>query len=207
MDANHKDKIVGMFDRYNGRVYWYFSANGSAGQLNRCIVYNVRTQQWGRDDNVVQSAMLYADPGITWGQLWDNLGQSYNNWPQTPYGDIFPPSGTPIPAVFNASNQLCLLTGPPAQSSLLTGDFGDDYAASLMSGCTLRFLLRPTTVTAQGYCKPEEGSNVQTGRTGVYHNGRIDIMQSARWHRLAINFVGPHELAQFGPMLKADGVR
>lgn len=206
-DANNRSKTVGVFDRYNNRIYWYFCGLDSGGVLNKCIVFNVKSGKWGMDDNVIEAAMQYTDPGLTWGDLWTSIGQSWVNWPGKAYEDVFPPSGSPQPAVITSNHKIGLLIGAPGSSSFTTGDMGADEQETLLSKVYLRFLSTPSAVTCQGYHKAVEGDNVAVGSTGYYHDGRIDLMQSDRWHRLNIGFSGGVEIVGISPSMQPDGFR
>ena len=206
-DPMFRSRTIGIFDRYNNRISWFFCGVDSKGVRDKCVVLNLKTGQWGRDDRVVQTVMQYVDPGITWGQLWVNLGTAWINWPMGDYGSVFPAQGEPRPAVFNSQNVLGLLAGYPEQSSLTTGDVGADDTESLMHRVNLRFLLEPPTVGATAYIKPTEGVQITEGALAVYHDGRIDVMQTARWHRLKLTFTGACEISAIDPKLQAEDMR
>lgn len=205
-EPSQRRNIVANFDRFNGLVYWYFAGLGSS-VLNRALVYNLRTMKWGAADSTIQAALVYSAPAVTWDQQFAAIGNLWSAWPNAAYEDLFATSGGVIPAVFDRQNRLCTLTGAPMGSSLKTGEFGDDDAASVLLRVRPRFLVSPQSGTAQGYAKKVLGDVAALGDFSTLSEGRFDMTQGARWHSVGMAFIGPVEVTGFSPELRRAGRR
>ena len=92
--------------------------------------------------------------------------------------------------VFNSSHQLSTLTGNTADSSMTLFDVGDDQAVSRLSRLRVAYQRSPTSATVDGIVRMERGAGFRPGGSGIYANGKFDIRQSGRFHRLTVNAMG-----------------
>jgi hypothetical protein len=62
----------------------------------------------------------------------------------------------------------------------------------------VRFLQSsPTTATATGFYKMNEGDSLVQGPTNAINDGKFDLRQSGRFHRIRFDFTGDHKEAAF----------
>jgi hypothetical protein len=97
-------------------------------------------------------------------------------------------------SVFNTSHQLQTLTGEASASSITTGDIGDDGTFTTLKGARVRFLNSPTSATGEVFCKNDAGDDYENTAMFTMQGNRIDVLQSARFHKLRLDFQGDVEV-------------
>ena len=180
-------------DVANSRVYFHYPTDTS---LNKCVVYNYKTKQWGRDDRAIQIAVQYIAPGLT----YNDFGTYYATYATDialTYDAAFLNASAPVPAIFNSSNVIQTLVGASATSSITTGDVGDDEVYNDVSHVRPLFLTEPTSSMLTNYYKDDLGDSLTTGNAVSFTNGKYDVLRSARWHRFTFSFVGNWEMGYF----------
>jgi len=89
LNGSQRANIIGAADLARDLVYWYYPSVASAtGTCDSCIVYNIRTNQWGRASQSIESAVEYASGAVT----YDGLGMlysTYDNLPNIAYDSPF----------------------------------------------------------------------------------------------------------------------
>lgn len=188
-------------DPVNSRVYFYYPQTSS---LDKCVVYNYKTKQWGRDDRTIETALSYISPGVTYNDMGTYFS-TYDDAPRAPYDSAFWQFGASVPAIFNTSHVLQSLTGTSVTSSITTGDMGEEQFFSLVTRIRPLFLKAPTSSYVTNYYKNNLGENLTTGVTHAYANGKYDIHRSARWHRFMLSMVGDWEMGSYNVYAAQDG--
>lgn len=198
-------KTQGYYDRVNALVYWYFVSNKStSGEIDECLIYNTKTQRWGRASRAIQSTIEFISLGLT----FDTMGGKYPT-----YEDItgmaydtyeWFASGSQS-AVFTPDGKIMRLSGAALPSSITLNDMGDDSQYSTLSRVRVRFLQSPQTGSLQAFFREVEGDLLQLGETATLDDGKFDLLWSARWHRLQMNFTGEMEMNGFAVQLNPDG--
>ncbi|HET8730482.1 MAG TPA: hypothetical protein VFM34_05165 [Moraxellaceae bacterium] len=195
LNLSYKHRVTALHDRARSLVIWYFPSTASSnGDPDKAVVYNYKTGRWGRADLSIEAAAEYVSAQITYDGL-GSLYSTYNDLPDISYDSPFWTAATFLPAVVNTSHQVMALNGAPAASSLTTGDMGDDNILSFLSRIRPRFLTTPTTGSLTSYSREYMGATLTTRKTATMRIGRFDFMQSARWHRVKLDFTGPMEIA------------
>lgn len=185
----YKTKCV--YDRQNSRV-WVFYPSTSASTCDAALVYHVKTQKWGRSNRSIEAALNYISAGLTF-DTFDAVGSTYDTLPSIAYDSQYWIAGGQALSAFSTSHQLQYLTGDSSTSSFITGDVGDDDAASLLTRLRLRFApgYAPTSATAQADGKFGSGDSWTAGPSSLMSEGKFDLMQEALWHRATVGFSGP----------------
>lgn len=194
---------IGLQDRINSRVYFYYSS-GVSSTVDKCVVYNYKTGQWGRDDRTIESAIDWLSPGVT----YDGLGSLYSTYEQLPelnYDSAFFSVGLPVPAVFNTSHKLQMLTGPSVSSSITTGDMGDEEQVSTITRIRPLFIRKPTSSNVANFYRMNLGDDLTTDELSPYGDGKYDILRSARWHRFRFDFTGDWEMSHLNVYAVQEG--
>lgn len=205
MDASFAFKCKTLHDRENTRVYFYYPSRGGSGTLDSCVVYNYRTDRWGRDDRTIVAALEYVQGGLTYDTL-DTLYPTYNDLPTNiSYDSPFWNSGQPATAVFNSSNDLLSLDGIATNSSFTTGDYGDDFNYFLLQRVKPKWLVKPVSATMTNFYKDSEGDALTTDQTVTMGESRFDVLRSARWHRLQFNMTGDNTVNELDIIYLQDG--
>lgn len=194
------------YDRRNSLVRVRYPSKNSAGELDRCLVYHTKRKAWGIDDGVTQATLNYISPGVTINGL-DSYAATINALPAVPLDSQFWMGGGETPAFFDASNQLQSLSGECGASSLTTGDIGDDDAVTMIDRFRMRYTLNPTTATATGLRKWTEGEALTPDAVCNLNDGKFDLRQSGRWHRVRVDMTGDHSETLYAPVLKVVGGR
>jgi hypothetical protein len=188
-------------DPVNSRIYFHYPVSGS---LDRCVVYNYRTKQWGRDDRLVECALSYSTPGVT----YDGLGSLYSTYadiPQLTYNSLFLSTGASVPAIFNGSHVLQSLTGATGTSSITIGDMGEEEAFSTITRVRPLFLTAPDSSAMTNFYRENLGDTLTTDQTTPYGDGKYDVMRSCRWHRVTLSFVGNWEMGSLNVYATQEG--
>jgi hypothetical protein len=192
-----------LHDRRNSRVYFYYPVNSTLA--DKCVVYNYKTGQWGRDDRTIEAAVEWVQAGIT----YDDLGTVYSTYADTPglsYDTAFLSAGFPSPAIFNSSHVLQTMDGNTAQSTLTTGDYGADEYVSLLSRVQPLFLTKPTSGLMTNYYRANLGDALtQDQQSTMDSKGRFDVLRSANWHRAHFVFQGNVEIPAIAAEMLEDG--
>ncbi len=195
--ATYRYRTIVTYDKQNGRV-WFFYCNTSntTGTADSAIVWHRFTKQWGRANRTVEAVFQYVTPGLTWDTL-SALSATWDALPDIPWDSQSWQAAGKALAIFDSTHDLKTLTGAGADSTLITGDFGEDFQTLAVRGCKIRFLTEPTSATAVGYTKEGAGKTLAVGASGTLADSKFDMRQSARFHRFAFSFVGNTELNGF----------
>lgn len=195
-----------VYDRQNNLVRIYFCSSASTGNTDYCLIYHVLQKQWGRADVSIEAPLNYIAPGVTINGL-DAFATTIDALPNIPVDSQFWLSGGQSPAYFDATHQLVALNGASVSSSMTTCDVGDDDTVTTVNRVRVRYTSRPTTASATGFFKFNEGDALTTGSTNSINDGKFDIRQSARFHRVRIDMTGDHRETGYDIALQADGMR
>lgn len=205
LNLSFKHRVTALHDRARSLVYFYFpSAASTDGSPDIGLAFNYLTQKWGRADMSLQAAAEYVSAAITYDDL-GSLYDTYDDLPEISYDSPFWTSATFVPAIVNTSNAVRALNGEPGASSLTTGDVGDDVSLSLLSRITPRFLTTPDSGSLTAYHRNTMGDDLNEGATTEMSSYRFDFMQSARWHRVQLSFMGAMEMTGLKWALQEDG--
>lgn len=200
-----RSNMQGIHDPINGLVYLYFTSTASAdGNPDKCLVYNYRVDKWGSDDRVIECAIQYTTPALTYDDF-GTLASTWDDLPNISFESAIFVANRPIPAVIDAAHTAYSLTGACASWGYTTGDIGDDAAVVLLSRVKPRFALAPTTATMTNYYRMDMGDALIEGATTSMSNARFDVLRAARWHRLAFAGTGDTEIYGIRPTLAEDG--
>lgn len=192
-----------LHDAKEGTVRFYYPVAGS-NKPEKCVVYNYRSDRWGRDDRQIEATVDYIAPGVTYDALGDSY-PTYDALPSLPYDQAFASVGSYQPAIFDTSHILKSLTGPSASSSITTGDYGDAQIFSTLTRIIPKFLEAPDTATFTNYYRNVLSDTATLDKTVSLSSGRFDMMRSARWHRGKFDMTGDHEIVGFDAQSSPDG--
>lgn len=171
-NVEYRSQAQVTYDRANDLVWIFFRTISSVtGAPDRCLVYHIKTGQWGLADREVERSFIFEAPSATSVTI-------------------------PTMAVFNTSHKLLTLSGTGEDSSFTLHDIGDDSQVSFLSKSALRYMQTPTTAAVDhtksmalgiafasagsksAYDDPSGGKNV------------FPLRATARWHRLVFSFTG-----------------
>jgi len=205
-NPNYRYRTKATFDRQNNLVRVNYPSLSSTGTCDACLVFHVGTKRWGRNDVTIEAPLNYIAPGVTIDGL-NNYASTIDTLPNIPFDSQYWLSGGQTPAYFNGSHSLVSMNGVSTSSSFTTGDLGDDNIVSALDRFRIRFLLSPTSATATGFYKMNEGDTLQGGATNAINDGKFDLRQSGRFHRVRIDLTGDHSETEFEGQPKRVGGR
>jgi hypothetical protein len=201
LDVAYAANIKSLHDRLKSRIYFYYPSSGSGGTIDKCVVYNYRTDRWGRHDLTIRAAMEYLTGGITWDSI------PFDSWNVIPdnlsWNSPFWVAGNPAPGVF--IDELYALNGISETCSFTTGDIGSDEQFSLLTRVKPKWLTKPTTAMLTNYYKQSEGDDLTTGISTTMDRSRFDLLISSRWHRFMVETTGNAVLNEMDVDLQPDG--
>ena len=203
LSQNVAYSCIGVHDRIGSRIYFYYPS-GQSASLDKCVVYNYKTKQWGRDDRQIECAVDYVSPGLTYTEL-GTFYSTYDDLPVFPYDTSFFSVGSGTVAIFNTSHKLQTLNGPSLTSMITLGDIGDEQAFWLLNRVRPLFLTKPTSSTMTNYYRNNLGESLTTGDNISYSDGKYDVLRSARWHRVRLDFVGDWEMSHLNVYAVPEG--
>lgn len=184
-------QCIAMHDRTNSLIYFFYPVADSVNP-DKCVVYNYRSNTWGRDDRQIEAALEYVQAGVT----YDDLGTIYSTYADIPvisYDSAFLRDEYPNPSVFNTSHLLQTLDDVAGATSITTGDYGDDVNFTHLSRAKLRFLTAPTSGSMVNSYRENIGDSMTTDATTTMSSSRFDVLRESRWHRLTFTFGGDWE--------------
>jgi hypothetical protein len=209
VNPSYLDGIKSLHDQARKIIYWLYASNASStGVIDECVVYNYRTNKWGRANQAVTAAAVALTSTITYDGL-GSLYSTYDSIPAIPYDSSFWTSSTGGPGVFGTDNKLYLLSGTPGAAQIITGDLGNDSTLANCSEVVPRYTTQPTTATCDHQGRNRIGdSTLQSSKSGTtLSNGKFDILREARWHRLTLNSTGPMRVRALDLDFKGGGLR
>lgn len=191
LNATYSEFCIAQHDEAKSLVRFFYPT-AAAYTPDKCVVYNYRTDKWGRDDRTIEAALNYIAPSLTYA----GFGTSYATYgaaPSVPYGSSLFVSGIALPAIFDTSHKIATLNGTPVSSSYTTGDIGDDNVESLLSFVKPRFITAPASANQTNYYRQNQGDALSTDATIALSNARFDVLREARWHRVLHSLNGDWE--------------
>lgn len=198
-------RICGTFDRFNQRVFWWFCSNASNGVLDKCIVYNVKSDKWGRLDSNIEYAANYVSSGVT----YDGIGSLYSTFNDLPanisYNSPFWTSGGSVVAAFGTDHKCYQYSGTPGESRIMTGHYGDNIQFSTITRVRPRFINSPTSSTLSYSYSNTDASTFTNNINSTYSGNWYDLIWSARWHKFEMVFNGNMAISGFDLLLSPDG--
>ncbi|TXH46562.1 MAG: hypothetical protein E6Q97_29290 [Desulfurellales bacterium] len=204
LNQTYKYRTKGVHDRVNSVVYFFYPSKNGGGEVDSYIAYNYKSQKWGYGMMTIQVMAEYISGSVTYDTITGSW--TYDTMPAIAYDSPFWLAASPILAFVNTANKVQTLTGISGSSSITTGDIGDDDLYSTLTKVRLQAIKAPTSATLTHYTRPTLGGTLVTRTSSSLTDGKFDVLWSARWHRLKIDFTGDYEITAFDPKAVADGV-
>jgi hypothetical protein len=202
LSLSYRHRIQATYDRNNALVYIYYSS--ASATLDRCLVYNVKANKWGRANRTIEATLEYLSSGYTYAGMESSFS-AYSDIPGVSYGSPFWTAGEPNMAIFDTSHTLQLLTGAGANSSITTGAIGDDAMLTLLKRVQPRFTNDPSTGSMANYYRMTDGANFTQDANANMFNGRFDVLRSARWHKVKTTYTGDVEVTGNSYLIVPEG--
>jgi hypothetical protein len=203
LNRQFSGNVLTLHDHQGTQVFFFYPTSNSS-KPDKCVVYNYKTQTWGRDDRSIEACMEYIAPGVN----YDGLGAlfaTYNDFPALSYDVAFSYGSSPIVAIIDDAHNLKTMNGVPANSSLTTGDQGNDTQYSLLKRAKPRFITAPSSANMVNMYRHNLSDVMTIDQTTPMMNNRFDVLRSARWHRVRYDFVGDMEVTNITYDIESNG--
>src|SRR3546814_958797 len=80
LNASYRDRIMAVVDKPRDLIYWYYPSAASSGELDSVLIYNYRTDRWGKQARAITAALQYSSGQIS----YDDLGTLYSTYDDLP---------------------------------------------------------------------------------------------------------------------------
>ena len=189
-NPSYRYRIRCSYDKQNNLVWVLFASLNASGP-DRALVYQTVTQQWGLVDLNSEAEVNYIGSGLTI-QTMDTVSSTIDGLTDYSFDSQFWLAGGRSLAIFNNSHQLQTVTGDSVTCSYTSGDYGDDDAYSLLTKVRVRFAPgeKPTSATMTSRVKDDAGDVLTPATVSTWSDGKFDVLDSARWHRVTFSFNG-----------------
>jgi hypothetical protein len=204
-DPTYRYKTRGYYDRFTGRVWWFYPSTSSGGALTDALIYNIKSDRWGYAQLNAQCVLDYVNPETTWDNWPPGVATNYENIVDLPFDSPAFDTDTALPAIFGTDNKIKTLVGACTSSSIITGDVGDDTQYTTLTAVKPRFISRPTAATLTTYSKEYQGDSLEVRETSSLDGNKFDALSSGRLHRMKFDLTGDYEMVGYTPDVVADG--
>jgi hypothetical protein len=191
------------WDNDRGLAWWFYPSSGST-IADSWVAFHPETGKWGYGQLTVQAVVQYISGSILYSTAPDSW--FYNAAPTYSYGSGFWSSVTVNLSVFQTDKKLYNLAGAAGATSMTLSDLGSDQGDSLLSRYWPRFFTYPTTCTLTLTAKYDADSAFTAVTSTTMVKGRFDVLSTALWHKVKLDFTGDWEMQGFDVDLAPDGV-
>lgn len=215
LDRLYEEHVVGWWDRHRDIVFWHYPSKGNAtpGTLDSWIAWNMRSNSWTRGKMNVEAVarvQTATAPALTYDEFGTIL-QRYDDANTLGYQDpkITGPKQTTV-GIFLNDHAFYTLTGTPGTSYFVTSDMGDPSQYTMVRRIKPLFARYPTSpVSASLSLKENLGGTTRSGQMSSHNRdtGWINLRQTAKLHRMRLNFQGDFEMLSFSYDAVAQGTR
>lgn len=209
-DQAYDYKTIASYNEATGNIIWYYVSEGGNGSIDSAIVYNVWSNKWGKFSASIVAAATYYSGGIIIDGATTDLSDLYatiDDMTDISFDSPYWASAVATAGVIKSDNILYTLTGTPGASSITMNTFGDDETYSTITRVRPRFLTEPTTTTIDYSYDNYFGDGFTYKGTYSLNNGKYDLLYSARWHQVKLNFTGEMEINGARISIVEDGVQ
>ena len=98
-----------------------------------------------------------------------------------------------------------MLTGASLSSSITTGAIGDDVQITMLKRVQPRFINDPDSGNMTNKYRMTDGAAWVSDSSINMSSARFDVLRSARWHQVIMDFTGNVELAGASYLYVPDG--
>lgn len=181
-------QVQAQWDSVRRCVRWYYALAGETA-LTRCIAYHVDTDRWGKSEVEIE---------------WVCYGYAESVIDAT--GSVQAVVDAPT-VVRGTTHAIETFAGDMLDSSITTGDIGDDQQVFTLTQVRTRYYTQPTTVSATNYYRQTLDASLTTDEQTTRSDGKFDFSRSARWHRIKLEHTGAVEMGGFGVQMQKAGKR
>lgn len=167
-----------IYDPTRQVVRWAFVVPTSADRM--CLSYHIATDRWGLSYLPMQGMFTLPYVGVPTVTGSTTTIATVNDAPGY---------------ISRLDNSIQVQTGTPGASSFTTGDIGDDDTVFDLSRMRVRYLIAPSASTATHSTRMNLGDDLDVVRTADRSDGKYDLHDASRWHRVKFDQSGRYEVA------------
>lgn len=199
LNRSHQANVQALHDKASKVIYWFYPS-GSTATLNSVLALHYDSGRFGAFDLTVAEVIETVTDVITYETL-GNLYSTYNDLPAISYDDPFWNAATPILAYLDGSNNVMSLSGTNSTMTMTTGWSGGEDGMRLCRKVRPRFRTAPTSGTLTPSYVFNLGDSPTSNTSVTLHDGRFDVLQTARYHKFALSLSGSSEIEAINPDL------
>lgn len=217
IDKPYMARVSHLYDPYEALVYFFYAAGTTDGLPNECIVYNHKSNKFGRFDPLYGTTATDKKfiaglnfVGKTWdgwspGYTWDTLpivGKTWDDWPEVTYDSHYWNTSERSPAYFGMDKKVYSLTATPYKAKYESWHIGmNDESPSTLRRIRPIFKEIPhldavpaVSIEATIFGKTRARQDFVKRKTASFKNGKIDTLSTAQWHHFKLDIEGDLEL-------------
>jgi len=183
LDNGNLQLLIGAADPKGTRAYWAYKSNdGTAGQFDKMLGYDIALQQWFMINQSGQYLATLVQPPRTLESL-DEISGSLDDLPQSL--DDYSTAALAHISKMDENNRLGFFNGPNMEAVIETGEKGGNGKRAFVRG------VRPITDAPSVYCSVSKRENLQSAmtyspETAINIVGKCPQRSSARYSRIRV---------------------
>jgi hypothetical protein len=183
---------------------WFFYPSSSSTIADSWVCYHPETNKWGYGQLTVQAVVQYISGSITYDTA--PTSWTYDSAPTYSYDSSFWSAITVNLSIVGNDKIIYNMAGVGVSASMTLADIGSDKQDSLCSRFWPRFFTYPTTCTMTISAKYNAQDAFTVVTSTAINKGRFDVLSTALWHSVKLDFTGDWEMQGFDIELSGDGV-
>lgn len=212
LNRSYESSIYVQYGKTERLVYIGVPTNTGGGVVNSVLVYNPTVQAFGRLTNAGLPSGVYTAAAVVYNQgavTIDGLDALYAT-----IDDISEQSDSPlwvdnklITAVVGSDGILYTLTGPANQSSMTLSIIGSLDRFTRLTRVVPYWLDSPASGSLALLTSNDHVENLQQAKTAALFGRAFNVVRSARWLQVKLEFTGDFELVNITYETTAEGSR
>jgi hypothetical protein len=195
VDRTYIYNMVGHYDGTRKIIFWHFPTDGSGGDCNDCLIYDINTSRWGRKSGFEVEAVLthwnavivydtIEDFWATYDDITTPITYDDGIWSETSFGAGY----------IGSDHILYRLNGTPASATLKTHYQGNPMSHLEVYTVWPYFGTEPSTCVVYPLKKTTLGAAASTGSASTLANGKADSISNARYIGMELLISGTWEI-------------
>lgn len=205
-DSTYRYRVRSYFDQFKNVAWWFYPTPGSGGALTHAIVYNLNNDRWGKVAIPLDAVLMYQGAETTYDNWPPGVAASFDSIPDLPFDSPAFDTEASAMGIIGADRKIKTMIGPSANSSITTGDLGDDVQFVTITQVAPHFTRRPPASSMTHYTRNYVGDTLEDRGTSSLNENRYDTLASGRQHRFQFALSGDYEIVGLAPSVVADGV-
>lgn len=204
-DSKYRYRIRSYFDQFKNLAWWFYPTPGSGGALTDAIVYNLNNDRWGKVSLPIDAVLMYQGSDTIYDDWPPGTAGTFDDIADLPFDSPAFDTEASAMGIIGTDGKIKTMIGPNVDSSITTGDLGDDVQFTTMTQIAPHFTRRPPASSMTHYTRNYVGDVLEDRGTSTLNQNRYDTLASGRQHRMRLVMSGDYEIVGFEPTAVADG--